>query len=113
MIMFKGESTEPYKLYNSRKEIIYEYYEKLILECKEQIREINRIIKNNRQNGLDENSSEMRKLKNSKTKLRKKLNKYYDFLWMHVSCLDQKEAYEVEQDLFDRHIVEDYYVRYV
>ena len=90
MIRLKGEPAEPYLMYNSRKEIIYEYYVKLINDCKDQIREANQQIKKQRQLGTDEKSPEIKVLKNTRTRMRNRLNKYYDFVWKQVSLLDSE-----------------------
>ena len=104
MILFKGESADVLN-YNTHEEVIYEYYAKLVAECKQQVKELNNKIAEQRKLNPDEKADEMRLLKNNKKRIMYQSVKYGDLLFKHLSCLNDEDENRVWNDLHEKNIL--------
>ncbi len=104
MILFKGESTDVNK-YQSREEVIYEYYVKHIEKIKSDLKHINNQLKELRANDCETNSESMKNLIRLRQRLRYNLNKKYDLLFKHMHCLSNEDEERIWRDLKKRNIL--------
>lgn len=104
MTPFKGESLNVAD-YNTHEQVIYDYYVKCVEECKQQIKETNQQIAEQRKKNSDEKSADMRVLKNKRNRLRYQLVRYTDFLSKHLYCLDDEDEDRVWKDLHIKNIL--------
>lgn len=104
MVLFKGELDEVAK-YNTHEEVIYEYYAKLITGCKQQIKEVNEKIAEQRKLNPDEKSDGMRLLKNERKRIGYKSAQYSDLLFKHLNCLNNEDGQRVWDELHSKKIL--------
>ena len=104
MILFKGESTDVNK-YQSREEVIYEYYVKHIEKIKSDLKHINKQLKELRADDCETNSESMKNLIRLRQRLRYNLNKKYDLLFKHMHCLSNEDEERIWKDLKKRNIL--------
>lgn len=104
MILIKGESSEVFK-YHSREEIIYEFYVKHIETINAEIKSINKQLKELRKSGFTDVDEEIKDLKRLRQRLNYRVNKEYDFLFMHLSRLDKADEERIWKDLESKNIL--------
>ena len=103
-MLFKGESPSVIE-YDTHEQAIYDYYVKCIETCKQQIKETNQQIAEQRKKNPDEKSADMRVLKNKRNRLRYQLVRHTDFLSKHLYCLDDEDEDRVWKDLHIKNIL--------
>lgn len=99
------------KLYGYFEKRRYPYQEKRIQDCakhiieyKTQLKNLNKSIKAQRQKNSDEKCPEMRRLKNQRVKLYKKIHEEYDDLWRYEQKLDLPTRDKIYSELVAQEI---------